>query len=107
MWARIGECNQCGKCCETINFTVVRDMALRQHGNREELEQYLGFRGIRVVGEDVEQNLLFYTMDVPCSQLAHDKACKLHNKPEKPFICLRYPMARDDIEECAYSFKSV
>lgn len=104
-WIRTGECNQCGKCCETVNITVVRDLTLRQHGNREELERYLSFRGIKVAGEDVEQNLLFYTMDIPCSQLNPDKSCKLHNAPEKPFICLRYPLAKDDIEECSYSFK--
>ena len=104
-WIRTGECNQCGKCCETVNITVVRDLTLRQHGNKEELERYLSFRGIKVAGEDVERNLLFYTMEVPCSQLNHDKSCKLHNAPEKPFICLRYPLVKDDIEECSYSFK--
>lgn len=107
MWVRAGECNQCGKCCETMNFTVVRDVTLRQHGNREDLERYLSFRRIRIVGEDVEQNLLFYTMDIPCGQLTREKTCKLHGKPEMPFICLRYPTARDDIEECSYTFKPV
>lgn len=105
MWVRGGECNQCGKCCETVNITVVRDVALRQHGNLEELKRYLDYRGIRVAGEDVEKNLLFYSMDVPCRQLTPDKQCKAHGSPEKPFICLRYPAVKDDIEECSYTFK--
>lgn len=105
MWVREGECNQCGKCCETVNLTVARDVALRQHGNVQELERYLSFRGIRLAGEDIENNFLFYSLDIPCSQLAPDKRCLLHNRPEKPFICLRYPTARDDIEECSYTFK--
>ena len=42
MLIRTGECHQCGECCKTVNITVVRDVTLRQHGNREELERYLG-----------------------------------------------------------------
>ena len=60
MLTRTGECSQCGECCRTVNLTVVRDLTLRQHGNREELEKYPGFRGIKVEGKDMERNLLFY-----------------------------------------------
>ena len=105
MLIRKGECHSCGECCESLNMTVVRDVTLRQHGNMEELKLYLNYRGIRVVGEDIEKNLLFYAMDVPCSQLREDKTCKVHNTPEKPLLCLKYPTEPDDIEACGYRFE--
>ena len=40
MLVRTGECHQCGECCRTVKLTVVRDVTLRQHGNREELERH-------------------------------------------------------------------
>ncbi len=86
-------------------MTVVRDVTLRQHGNREELERYLGYRGIRVVGEDVAANALFYAVELPCSQLMADNGCRVHNSPEKPLLCLKYPDAPNDIDECGYAFE--
>jgi hypothetical protein len=86
-------------------MTVVRDVTLRQHGNREELERYLSYRGIRVVGEDVTGNALFYAVDIPCSQLTADSGCRVHNTPEKPLLCLKYPDAPNDIDQCGYSFE--
>ena len=106
MLTRTGEYSQCGECCKTVNITAVRDITLRQHGSREELEKYLGFRGIKVAGEDEENNLLFYSLDIPCSQLGPANECKVHNSPEKPLICLKYPWFKDDIEECGYSFEN-
>ena len=47
---RSGECHQRGECCKTVNITAVRDSAIQQHGSREELEKYLGYRGIKVAG---------------------------------------------------------
>jgi Fe-S-cluster containining protein len=105
MLVRKGECHQCGECCKTVNLTVVRDFTLRQHGNKEELEKYLSYRGIKVVGEDVEANLLFYSIDIPCSQLGPDNECLVHDSPDKPLICLKYPWFKDDIEECGYTFE--
>lgn len=102
---RTGECHQCGECCRTVNMTVVRDVTLRQHGNREELELYLGYRGIRVVGEDVAGNALFYEVDIPCSQLTEDNGCKVHDSPAKPLLCLKYPDAPNAIEQCGYAFE--
>lgn len=102
---RTGECHQCGECCRTVNMTVVRDVTLRQHGNREELELYLGYRGIRVVGEDVTGNALFYEVDIPCSQLTEDNGCKVHDSPAKPLLCLKYPDAPNAIEQCGYAFE--
>jgi hypothetical protein len=66
---REGECHSCGECCQTVNMTVVRDVTLQQHGNLEELQRYLSFRGIRVVGEDEKSNQLYYSMDIQCSEL--------------------------------------
>ncbi len=79
MLKRAGECHHCGECCRTVNMTVVRDITLRQHGSRAELERYLGYRGIRVVGEDVAGNALFYAVDIPCSQLTEDNGCRIQN----------------------------
>ena len=105
MLVRKGECHQCGECCKTVNLTVVRDITLRQHGNIEELEKYLSYRGIKVAGEDIEANLLFYTIDIPCSQLGPNNECLVHDSPDKPLICLKYPWFKDDIEECGYTFE--
>ena len=107
MLERVGECVQCGECCKSVNITAVRDITLSQHGNMEELKGYLSFRGIQVVGEDVEKNLLYYTIQIPCSQLGPDNECLVHDSPEKPLICHRYPWARDDIPECSYTFEPV
>lgn len=104
MWNRTGECNQCGECCKTVNITAVRDLALRQHGNMEELERYMSYRGIQVVGSDEERNLIFYSIRNPCSQLGPENECQVHGKPEKPLICHRYPRTPDDIPECSYRF---
>lgn len=105
MWNRTGECTECGECCKTVNITAVRDIALVQHGNLEELKRYLGYRGINVVGSDPGKNLLFYSMNIPCSQLTPDNRCRVHNTPEKPLICYRYPWEQDDIKECGYKFR--
>ena len=102
---RTGECHQCGECCKTVNMTVVRDVTLRQHGSRAELERYLGYRGIRVVGEDVAGNALFYEVELPCSQLTADNQCRVHDSPEKPLLCLKYPDAPNDIDQCGYAFE--
>ncbi|NIQ01488.1 MAG: hypothetical protein GWM98_14770 [Nitrospinaceae bacterium] len=104
MWTRTGECNGCGECCKTVNIIAVRDATLEQHGNLEELKLYLSYRGIRVVGEDVEKNRLYYSLEVPCRELAPDHRCRVHLTPGKPLICYRYPWEKDDIEECGYRF---
>jgi len=105
MLMRSGECHHCGECCETVNMMVVRDVTLRQHGNLEELTRYLEYRGIRVIGEDVATNQLYYSIDIPCRQLTGDQQCGVHNTPEKPLLCLKYPWAPDDIKNCGYTFK--
>lgn len=102
---RTGECTECGECCKTVNITAIRDIALAQHGNLEELKRYLSYRGINVVGSDPQKNLLFYSMNIPCGQLTTDNRCRVHNSPEKPLICYRYPWEKDDIEECGYKFR--
>ena len=107
MLERVGECVQCGECCKSVNITAVRDITLSQHGNMEELKRYLSFRGIQVVGEDIEKNLLYYTIQIPCSKLGPDNECLVHDSPEKPLICHRYPWVRDDIPECSYTFEPV
>ena len=107
---REGECHSCGECCQTVNMTVVRDVTLRQHGNLEELQSYFSYRGIRVVGDDEKRNQLYYTMDVPCSELTADKRCRLHDSPEKPLICNRFPETKEDIEDiksCGFRFSPI
>ena len=105
MWVREGECHQCGECCQTVNITVVRDVTLRQHGSLEELRLYMKYRGIIVVGENIEQNALFYEIKIPCDQLTEDNVCKVHDSPEKPLLCLKYPEEPGDIPQCGYRFK--
>jgi len=46
-----------------------------------------------------------YTIQIPCSQLGPDNECRVHDSPEKPLICHRYPWARDDIPESSYTFE--
>ena len=104
---RTGECHSCGECCKTVNITVVRDITIQQHGSLEELELYLSYRGIRVVGSDEKRNQLYYSVDVPCSELTTDNQCRVHDSPMKPLICLRFPSTKEDVEEipnCGYSF---
>ena len=101
-----GECNQCGECCKTLNVTVVRDVTLNQHKSIKELELYLSYRGIRIVGEDIKRNQLFYSINIPCQQLGPENACKVHENPEaKPLLCHRYPIEPDNGEECSYQFQ--
>ena len=107
---REGECHSCGECCQTVNMTVVRDVTLRQHGNLEELQRYLSFRGIRVVGEDKKSNQLYYSMDIPCSELTPENKCRVHGCPEKPLLCHRFPETKEDIEDiknCGFRFTPV
>ena len=96
---RTGECHSCGECCKRVNITVVRDITIQQHGSLEELELYLSYRGIRVVGSDEKRNQLYYFMDVPCSELTQDNQCRVHDSPMKPLICLRFPSSKEDIED--------
>jgi len=89
-------------------MTVVRDITIQQHGSLKELELYLSYRGIRVVGSDENRNQLYYSMDVPCSELTEDNRCRVHDNPDKPLICHRYPSTKEDIEdisECGYDFQ--
>ena len=105
---REGECHSCGECCQTVNMTVVRDVTLRQHGNLEELELYLSYRGIRVVGADEKRNELYYSLDIPCSELTSDNRCRVHGSPEKPLICNRFPETKEDLEDiknCGFHFR--
>ena len=102
---RTGDCNQCGECCKTLNITVVRDVTLSQHKNKKELELYLSYRGVTVVGENIEANQLFYSLNIPCQQLGVEGECKVHADSEaKPILCHRYPMEPDGTEECSYKF---
>ena len=96
-----------GECCKRVNITVVRDITIQQHGSLEELELYLSYRGIRVVGSDEKRNQLYYFMDVPCSELTQDNQCRVHVSPMKPLICLRFPSSKEDVEDtpsCGHSF---
>ena len=106
MLVRTGECNQCGECCKTVNITVVRDVTLRQHKTLKELELYMEYRGICVVGESIERNELFYSINIPCQQLGTDNECKVHGDYEKkPLLCHRYPIEPDGTEKCSYQFQ--
>ena len=90
-----------------MNITVVRDVTLNQHRSIKELELYLSYRGIRLVGEDVKRNQLFYLIDIPCQQLDSENECKVHlNLEAKPLLCLRYPIEPDNSEECSYKFEN-
>ena len=102
---RNGECNQCGECCKILNITVVRDVTLQQHKNIKELELYLSYRGVCIVGEDVKRNQLFYSINITCQQLGPENECKVHNDTEvKPLLCHRYPIEPDNSEDCSYQF---
>ena len=107
---RNGECHSCGECCQTINITAVRDITLNQHGNLEELQRYLSYRGIRVVGNNEKRNELYYSMDIPCGELTPDNRCRVHGSEEKPLICNRFPESKEDIQDiknCGFRFKPI
>tara|TARA_B100001123_G_C14921819_1_gene872070 strand:+ start:400 stop:765 length:366 start_codon:yes stop_codon:yes gene_type:complete len=106
---REGECHSCGECCQTVNITAVRDVTLRQHGNLKELQRYLSYRGISVVGGNEKRNELYYSMDIPCSELTPDNRCRAHGRQEKPLICSRFPESKEDIQDiknCGFRFAS-
>jgi Fe-S-cluster containining protein len=66
------------------------------------------YRGIRVVGENIERNELFYSINITCEQLGSDNECKVHGDYEKkPLLCHRYPMEPDDTEKCSYQFQPI
>ena len=95
-----------GECCKTLNITVVRDVTLNKHKSIKELELYLSYRGICLVGEDIKRNQLFYSINIPCQQLGPENACKVHEDPEaKPLLCHRYPIEPDNSEDCSYQFQ--
>ena len=105
MLIRDGECNQCGECCKTLNITVVRDVTLNQHKSIKELELYLSYRGVCIIGEDIKRNQLFYSINITCQQLGPENECKVHNDTEvKPLLCHRYPIEPDNSEDCSYQF---
>ena len=103
---RTGECNKCGECCKALNITVVRDVTLSQHKSIKELELYLSYRGICLVGEDTARNQLFYSINIPCQQLGPENECNVNQDSEaKPLLCHRYPIEPDNSEECSYQFQ--
>jgi len=90
-----------------MNITVVRDVTLNQHRSIKELELYLSYRGIRLLGEDVKRNHLHYLIDIPCQQLGSENECKVHlNLEAKPLLCHRYPTEPDNSDECSYKFET-
>ena len=106
MLIRTGECNQCGECCKILNITVVRDVTLNQHKSIKELELYLSYRGICLVGEDIKRNQLYYMVNIPCQKLGSENECKVREDPEtKPLLCHRYPIESDNSEECSYQLQ--
>ena len=107
---REGECHSCGECCQTVNITVVKDVTLQQHGNLEELQRYLSYRGINLVGSNEKRNELYYSMDIPCTELMPDKRCRVHDTEEKPLICNRFPESKEgieDIKNCGFRFTRI
>ena len=84
----------------------MRDVALKQHKSIKELELYLSYRGIYLVGEDIKRNQLFYSINIPCQQLGPENAYKVHEDPEaKPLLCHPYPIEPDNSEDCSYQFQ--
>jgi hypothetical protein len=89
-----------------MNITVVRNVTLNQHKSIKELELYLSYRGICLVGEDIKRNQLFYSINIPCQQLGPENECKVNKDPEaKPILCQRYPIEPDNSENCSYQFQ--
>ena len=67
----------------------------------------MSYRGIRIVGENIERNQLFYSINIPCQKLGSENECRVHKDPEaKPLLCHRYPMEPDGTEECSYEFQA-
>jgi Fe-S-cluster containining protein len=61
-------------------------------------------------GDDEQRNQFYYTMDITCSELTADKRCRVHDSPEKPLICNRFPETKEDIEDiksCGFRFTPI
>ena len=98
---RTGECHSCGGVLQEGQYYG------RSRHHNPATWKYLSYRGIRVVGSDEKRNQLYYSMDVPCSELTQDNQCRVHDSPMKPLICLRFPSSKEDVEDipsCGYSF---
>ena len=84
----------------------MRDVTLNHHKSIKELELYLSYRGICLVGKDIKRNQLFYSINIPCQQLGPENECKVHKDPEaKPLLCHRYPIEPDNSEDRSYQFQ--
>ncbi len=100
---REGSCHSCGACCQVMRIVTPYDRLLSQHGSVDEAAGYYGFRGGKITGVSVDENLVSIEFPIPCDRLTPQNHCLLHDTPEKkPVICHRYPTGPDDIETCGY-----
>ena len=96
------KCVFCGQCCQTINIKALRGHTLREPSNLEDLKHSISYTGIRVVGEEVENKLPFYSIYFSCTHLTSENTFLANNTPEKPLICYRYPRESDNISNYGY-----
>lgn len=105
---RGGGCRQgCGLCCEYVIVPIDRRVL---HSDRlDDWEKWLNIHGIemRVTPERCEIRI-----PVECKWLLWDKSCGIHDDPERPEMCGRFPATPVDIldtgleEACSYTWKA-
>lgn len=127
-----GACNGCGRCCQVFAWPIPHAMAwLHLAGTvvlprlvtmPETTRYYLSAHGIaledrclrvKVDEQDAEPvkvghyngHLVAYVRS-RCAQLTDDNQCRIHDTPEFPEVCRRYPTVGDDLTcvkpECGY-----
>ena len=105
---RTGECHSCGGVLQEGQYygrSRHHNPATWKSGRTGTLFILPGNPGC---GSDEKRNQLYYSMDVPCSELTQDNQCRVHDSPMKPLICLRFPSSKEDIEDipdCGYGFQ--
>jgi hypothetical protein len=76
------KCNQCGECCKW----VVLDLG--QYVNEDKLAHLKMHEGLSIMTEGSHSYLWIMSR---CANLTGDGKCKIHDSPDFPKLCKRFP----------------
>ena len=104
LYVRYGGCTRgCGACCREMIIPIDPALIRRPafHGWRQWLESHGGIRLL------VERGAVLIPLQ--CDHLQEGGSCAVHDSPERPQMCARYPRHPQDVlvDECTYGFVTV
>jgi len=118
-YTRVGECNQCGECCQhTISLVLIDGDKYTNGGvstdekenwseiDHEDQEITREFVKLKYKTPDTIENFPFQEHH-RCSMLDLDNDCMMHDN-DKPWICTIWPTQPRDLKNflgCSYSFE--